>query len=82
MTCYFFSVPAFLILVGHSDSDDLPETELFHPSLKAICENQREIEELAKKDCFISTGYVIDPQDLSFNKKQKTAIKNWIYDSL
>ena len=55
---FVFSVSTFLMLVGHSDSEDLPETELFHPSLKAICGNQLEIGELAKTDCFISVGYL------------------------
>ena len=79
---FVFSVSTFLMLVGHSDSEDLPETELFHPSLKAICGNQLEIGELAKTDCFISVGYLYNPKDLSFGRNQNKVIKNWITDNI
>ena len=73
-----FSVSTFLMLVGHSDSEDLPETDLFHPSLKAIFKNQNEIEKLASNDCFISVGYLFNPHQLTFHEEQKTVIKKWI----
>ena len=66
--------------MGHPESGELPETDLFHPSLRDICQNQPEIGKLAQKNNFISVGYVYNPEQLSFGAQQKNAINNWIKD--
>ena len=68
----------FMALVGHNNSDGLPNSMPYSESLERFLENQPEVNSLAKSKKFISTGYVYRPQELVFNECQTELILNWL----
>ena len=61
----------FLILVDHYESKGIQEA--YHDSLQETLDSQREVNLLAKNNCFISMhGY---PE---FNDKQSKMLADWI----
>ena len=73
-----FAAHIFLILVAHSASDELSDTDMYHPSLQRLCKNQPYIGSLVTEKCFISMGFTFNPDDIAFNQVQERALLDWI----
>ena len=66
-----------MILVGHSDSDDLEDCDMYHKSLEEHIARQPELVELKHKEQFVSVGFVHNPDELCLNTRQKGALLKW-----
>ena len=72
------SVNAFIILVGHNGSSDLPDNLPYPSSLGNNLKSQPAVYQFIQDNKFISMAFLYEKEKLQFNKAQAGILYEWL----